>query len=424
MKTAVLSIFIATYAGLLLLPGRKTLIGVLGAAAALATGVLPFREIPYAIDWNVLMMIFGTSGVVMLLIESRATELAADILIERMPNVKWAAVSLAVFAGAVSAFLENVSTLLVVAPIAMAIAARLKFSPVPMLIAIAVSSNLQGAATLVGDPTAIMMAGHAGMNFMDFFAFKGRPGIFFAVELGALASTAWLAFVFRKETGPIDIKRRVDVRDWFPTLLLAAMIAALIAASFIPNKPPATNGFICLAAVCAGVAVETIRSRSPRAAAGALRKADWHTLALLACLFILIAAVVNAGILDDIAMALAGIGGNNVFLLYSIVVWGSVLVSAFVDNIPYVAVMLPVVGVMAREIGVPPHLFYFGLLTGATLGGNMTPIGASTNIAALGILRKHGHEVKFLEFAKIGAPFTLFAVTASYVFIWLVWRNA
>ena len=115
-------------------------------------------------------------------------------------------------------------------------------------------------------------------------------------------------------------------------------------------------------------------------------------------------------------------GSGNLFLLYSIIVWGSVLISAFVDNIPYVATMLPVLTVVTRSMGVEPYLLYFGLLTGATLGGNLTPIGASANITAVGMLKREGHEVSFGDFMRIGVPFTLTAVFVGYVFIWTFWR--
>ena len=114
-------------------------------------------------------------------------------------------------------------------------------------------------------------------------------------------------------------------------------------------------------------------------------------------------------------------GGNNLFLLYTIVVWGSVLISAFVDNIPYVATMLPVLTAVTAALGIEPYLLYFGLLTGATLGGNITPIGASANITAVGLLKKEGYEVSFSDFFRIGIPYTLVAVLAGYLFLWFVW---
>ena len=142
---------------------------------------------------------------------------------------------------------------------------------------------------------------------------------------------------------------------------------------------------------------------------------------LLAGLFIVIGSLTYNGIIDDISQLLVNLGGSNLFLMYSLIVWASVLFSAFIDNIPYVATMLPVVAGIAARMGCDARLLYFGLLVGATLGGNLTPIGASANIAAIGILRKAGYEVKTSEFLRIGVPFTLIAVLAGYLFCWFVW---
>lgn len=145
---------------------------------------------------------------------------------------------------------------------------------------------------------------------------------------------------------------------------------------------------------------------------------DYGTLGL----FVVIGGLTNVGVIDDMAGLIIKYGGNNIFLLYTMVVWGSVLISAFVDNIPYVAAMLPVLTAVTNTLGTEPYLLYFGLLSGATLGGNITPIGASANITAAGLLRKNGYEVSFREFMKIGVPYTLTAVSAGCLYFWLLWR--
>ena len=127
------------------------------------------------------------------------------------------------------------------------------------------------------------------------------------------------------------------------------------------------------------------------------------------------------GVIDAAAGLLAKAGGGNVFLLYTIIVWASVLISAFIDNIPYVATMIPVIAGLAAQLGVDPTPLYFGLLSGATLGGNITPIGALANITAIGILRKEGYEVKNSDFFKIGIPFTLAAIIPAYIYIWFMY---
>ena len=134
----------------------------------------------------------------------------------------------------------------------------------------------------------------------------------------------------------------------------------------------------------------------------------------------MIGGISHEGVIDALAQLLARLGAGNPFLMYTIIVWASVLISAFIDNIPYVATMIPVIAGIAVQMGVDPTAFYFGLLSGATLGGNCTPIGASANITGIGILRRNGHEVSNSDFFKIGIPFTLAAIVPAYILIWVL----
>ncbi len=153
-----------------------------------------------------------------------------------------------------------------------------------------------------------------------------------------------------------------------------------------------------------------------------MKAIDFETIGLLFGLFLVIGGITNMGVIDAAANLLAKLGGGNIFLIYTVVVWASVLLSAFIDNIPYVATMLPVVTGLAQTLGIEPTLLYFGLLSGATLGGNCTPIGASANIAGIGILRREGYEVKTRDFIRIGIPFTFAAVIPAYIFFWVLYR--
>ena len=321
----------------------------------------------------------------------------------------------------VSAFVDNVATVLMIAPVGLAICKKLKISPVPMLLCIAVSSNLQGAATLVGDTTSIMLGGYAKMDFLDFIFMNGKPSIFWAVELGALATVPVIMLLFRKEKGKVELHEVTRVENYFPTFLLVATVALLITASFVPNTPALINGYICLGLFAVGLLHSIGRNKGFSSATAALREIDFKTLLLLGSLFVVIGSLTEAGVIDEISALFVRIGGNNLFLMYSLIVWGSVILSAFIDNIPYVATMLPVVTGIASMMGCSPYVLYFGLLCGATLGGNLTPIGASANIAAIGILQKEGCEVKSKDFFRIGIPFTLTAVVVGYLFTWFVW---
>ena len=308
------------------------------------------------------------------------------------------------------------------APVGLAISKKLNISPVQPILAIAVSSNLQGAATLVGDTTSILLGGHMGLDFMDFFAYRGRPGLFWVVQAGALMTVPVMLFLFRKEKGKLYGAALTPVTDYLPTCLLLGTVLSLIAASFIPNKPEITNGLICMTFFLAGLAAECGRYGTALAK-DVLKAIDYETLALLAGLFLVIRGIERAGIIDDLSHIITGMGGGNLFLTYTIIVWASVLISAFVDNIPYTATMLPVVGGVAAALGVDQTVLCFGLLVGATLGGNLTPVGASANIAACGILRREGYEVSAGQFMRIGVPFTLAAVLTGYVLVWLFYAG-
>ena len=424
MKTVALVIFIAVYALLLLLPKYRAYTALGAALVFIILGIVPLGDILGAIDWNVLMMLAGTMGTVDLFIRSNMPNRLSDRLVAVLPNVKWLIIALALFAGIVSAFVDNVATVLMLAPVGVAIAKKLDISPVEPILAIAVSSNLQGAATLVGDTTSILLAGHMGLDFMDFFVYDGRPGMFWVVEAGALVTVPVMMFLFRKEKGELNGTELTPVTDYLPTWMLLGTVATLIAASFIPNKPDITNGVICVSFFIVGLAIEALRGKvDGKLTLDVLKAIDYETLALLAGLFLVIHGIERAGIIDDLSRIITGLGGGNLFLTYTIIVWASVLISAFVDNIPYTATMLPVVGGVAASLGVDQAVLCFGLLSGATLGGNLTPVGASANIAACGILRKEGYEVSTGQFMRIGVPFTLAAVVTGYVLVWLLFST-
>ena len=412
-------LFAVTYVLMLTFSKYRPYIALASAAVFVITGMLPLNQILPNLDFNVLLMIAGTMGLVALFIESKMPSLLADLIMEKVPNVQMAAVALALFAGVISAFVDNVATVLMIAPVALEICKKLKTNPVPFIIGIAVSSNLQGAATLVGDTTAIMLGSALDMSFMDFFFYDGKPGMFFAVELGAVLSACILAFIFRKEKAPIPkAENRTKVTDYVPTILLVGTIVLLICASFIPNKPDTTNGLICCALLVIGLIYNYLRRNEIAAVVEPLKAIDFETIGLLVGLFLMIGGISNMGVIDALAGLLAQLGGGNVFLMYTIIVWASVIISAFIDNIPYVATMIPVIASLAVEMGCDPTVMYFGLLSGATLGGNCTPIGASANITGIGILRKEGYEVKNGDFFQIGIPFTLAAIIPAYLFIW------
>ena len=424
LKTLAIILFVGMYVCLIAFPKRRAITALIVAAIYVATGILPLREVPTAVDWNVLLMIFGTLLLVDYFIESKMPNLIAEKLMDLAPNVMWVTILMSLFSGLISAFIDNVATLLMVAPVGLAICKKLKINPVPMIISIAVSSNLQGAATLVGDTTSIMLAAkeYANMDFNDFFWMDGRLGIFFAVELGALLTVPIMMILFRKDKEPVEATEKTVVTDYVPSIMMVAHVVLLMGASFIPEKPEITNGMICLICSLIGMAWEYFKDHDADRIKRVVKSLDYDTVLLLTGLFMVIGGVKSIGLVNDLANLIVSVGGQNLFVLFTIVVWGSVLISAFIDNIPYVATMLPILKSVTATLGVNPCLLYFGLLCGATLGGNITPVGASCNIAGVGMLRKEGYEVSFKDFARIGIPFTLAAVIGAYAFLWALWR--
>jgi len=199
---------------------------------------------------------------------------------------------------------------------------------------------------------------------------------------------------------------------------MVLMMLTMAVSSFMPNRPDWTIGGISLAYGAIGL----LWSKVSGFGEIKVRDLDWNAVFLLGGLFVLIGSLTSTGLIADIAALIAGWAKGNSFLAYNIIVWVSVLLSAFVDNIPYTMAMLPVAQMVAISTGTSPYVMMFGLLLGTTLGGNITPIGASANVVAVSLLRKEGYDVPFTEFIKIGLPFTVVAVLAGSLFNWVIWR--
>ncbi|HHT26260.1 MAG TPA: hypothetical protein GXZ82_03280 [Firmicutes bacterium] len=245
--------------------------------------------------------------------------------------------------------------------------------------------------------------------------------MFWIVQAGAVSATFVLLYIFRDHRQQVTIQSTTVVEDYFPTWLLSVMIVLLIVASFVPNTPATINGMICMSLFLVGLIRQMFVSKNTSCMKDALASIDYPTILLLLGLFVMIGGIVEIGLVNDISQMFVKVGSGNIFFIYTLIVWGSALVSAFIDNIPFVATMLPVVSGIASTLGVDPTLLYFGLLSGATLGGNLLPIGSSAGIAGLGILRKEGYEATTKDFLQISVPFDIISVTVAYVLIWVIW---
>ncbi|MCM8790044.1 MAG: SLC13 family permease [Candidatus Omnitrophica bacterium] len=414
-------IFLTSYTLFVFLPKKRTPIALIAAGLLILSRTLSFKEAFFVINWNVMGIFVGTLVIADIFMESRMPAYLAELIVDKAKNTCWAILSICALTGFISAFVENVATLLIVAPIALSLAKKLKINPMNMMIAIAVSSNLQGTATLIGDPPSMLLGGFARMNFMDFFFYKGRPSIFFAVELGAAASFTVLYFIFRRHKEKTQLVAIEKVKSWAPTVILVSLIFSLAFSSFLDTGFSYMAGAICVIFGIISILWEKFINKTP--ISDGLKSLDWETTFFLMGIFILVGCITLTGWIEDISIFLSGCVGQNIFLGYTLLVFISVFFSAFIDNVPFLAAMLPVAISMSARLNINPSLFLFGLLIGASLGGNITPIGASANIVACGLLTKEGYEVKFKDFMKIGFPFTLAAVTAAYLFIWSIWSR-
>jgi len=426
-KFLVLAVFALSYIGVIFFSRHKSYFAGFGAAIIVVlTIVYPSKGDDNAliyllrsINWNVLGIFVGTLIIAEAFIESRVPALIAHQLVSKSKSVGTAILYICIMASLISAFVENVATVLIVAPIALEIADRQKISPVPFLIGIAISSNLQGTATLIGDPPSMILAGYMKITFNQFFILRGKPGIFFAVQIGAIVSFFILFLFYKKYKNPVFDAEKEDVLSWFPTYLIIVMIALLAISSLIDPEFSYLSGAICI--FLGIIASLWFLFKLKITKKDLLKKVDFDTLIFLASIFILIGGLKRAGIMNDIADITVKKLGTNIFVIYTVIVWGSVFISAFIDNVPYITAMIPAVTLMSQRLFISPYLLVFGLLIGACLGGNITHVGASANVVSVAILKRKGYNIGLKEFSRIGLPFTFGATLASYIFVWLIW---
>jgi len=412
------------YALMVIFPQKKSLSAVGAALLMLILGVVsPATAAGELINWNVLMIFVGSLVIAELFIYSRVPAVIADSIVLKSPNVGIAIVAILMMTGIISAFVENVATVLVMAPIALALCKKLELDPTYFMVGLAVMANLQGTATLVGDPPSMIFADFADYGFNDFFVFHGKLSIFFAVQIGMIAGALFFYAYFARRGGEKVAVEKEQVLTWVPTVLLILMIAGLAAASFVYGGISLASGLVVMALALAGIVwYRVVRKVEGRRVWELVKGLDWDTVLFLIGIFVVVGAIGEVGLLDEAADVLNHIVGDNVLLGFVLIVAVSTLITGFVDNVPYIIVMLPVAAEMAAELGLRPELYMFALLIGSCLGGNLTPFGASANVVSIGILKKQGRDCSFGQWLKIGFPFTVFTTIASATFIWLVWR--
>ncbi|MFC1561831.1 SLC13 family permease [candidate division KSB1 bacterium] len=423
-KSIVLAFFIVVYLYLILFKHYRAVAIWTGITGIFLFGIIEPLNLIAFVNWNVIGIFAGTLIIAEFFTYSRVPAFLADFLVGRSKNIGTAMLRVCIMSGFLSIFVENVAVVLIVAPIALEMAKKLKVSPIPVIIGIAVASNLQGTATLIGDPPSMILAGFLRMDFNDFFVYYGRPGIFFAVEFSAIVSFIVLYLFFRSFKQPVGEITRVRVLSWTPTLMLCAMIAGLAVAPVFDREFLWLSGTVCMVAAIAAAAW-SMRKFGGEITFGNLKKYDFDTTLFLAGIFVLVHTFEDVGLVESMSRYLVELLGSGLLVNYLFIVLFSVIVSAVIDNVPFITIMIPVTYQLGRSLTGgegSEYLLVFGLLIGTCMGGNITPIGAAANIVSVGILRKEGYRISFWTFVKIGLPYTIAATAAGALFIWLVWK--
>ena len=373
------------------------------------------------INWNILMIYVGSMIIAALFIYSKVPAIIADRIVSHSPNTGIAVVLILAMTGIISIFVENVATVLVMAPIAMALSKKLKLNPIPFMIGLAVMSNLEGTATLVGDPPSMIFASYSGYNFNDFFVHQGKLSIFFIIQVGMIVGCIFFYCIFGRVKEKAQIEKDTAI-SFVPLVLLLLMIFGLAGISFFSTELGYSSGCFVLGLGIIGLLWYKFSQKKNASELWTLvKELDWETIFFLIGIFVVVGAISETGLLQDFAVFIENLIGGNVFLGFILILAFSVLISGFVDNVPYIIVMLPVAQTLATNIGVAQEIYMFALLVGSCLGGNLTPFGASANIVAMGILKKEGYPVNFGGFLKISAPFTILTTASAAAVLWLIW---
>ena len=373
------------------------------------------------INWNILMIYVGSMIIAALFIYSKVPVIIADKIVSHSPNTGIAVVLILAMTGIISIFVENVATVLVMAPIAMALSKKLNLNPIPFMIGLAVMSNLEGTATLVGDPPSMIFASYSGYNFNDFFVHQGKLSIFFIVQVGMIVGCIFFYCIFGRVKEKAQIEKDTAI-SYVPLYLLLLMIFGLAGISFFSTELGYSSGCLVLGLGIIGLLWYRFSQKKDSKDVWTLvKELDWETIFFLIGIFVVVGAIAETGLLQDFAAFIEKLIGGRIFLGFVLILLFSVIISGFVDNVPYIIVMLPVVQTLAINIGIAQEIYMFALLVGSCLGGNLTPFGASANIVAMGILKKEGHPINFGGFLKISAPFTILTTVAAASVLWLIW---
>ncbi len=414
LKWATLGVFALCFGLILWRKVKISYVAVIGAVVLVAMGAIPVRTAFFeAIDWNVLSIYWGFLMVSIVFAESGVPAYLASFLARHARTEGRSLLAVCALAAFLSAFMHNVGVTLMLAPIGFAMARSAGSSPTTYLISIACSSNVVTTVTMIADPPALIVAEATGMRFFDFYWFQGNLGLGAISVVAVAAGLAALYFVvLRRMRRPIQVATERPAISLLPSLLFVGGIVALGIASYIG----VSIGIIGLGV---GVLSLVLGRRELRKL---LTEFDWDSLVYVVGIFVVVGAVNHVGLLRDLADGLIRLGVSSPALALFFLVWLSVALSSFIDNVPFTILMIPVCTHMAASIGMGSAFpLLYGMLVGTGLGGNLTPVGATANVFACGALEKEGYKVRLREFLKIGALLSLTAVAVAHVLLQLLW---
>lgn len=415
-KWIALGLFVITFALILYRKFNVSFLPLGVAAILILLGITnPADAFLNYVNWDVLTIYWGFEILADAFKESKVPSLIVNRALVRVKKEKYALFSLCILAMGLSTFMANPVVVIILAPLAIEMAEKLKGSLFLYLISLAVSANVVTTVTMISDPPSLILATTTGMSFFDFYWFKGKLGLGTLTIIGILVALSTLFWQFRNLNNRVDIKREEIEVSYSPVILFVLSIIALAA---IPWNNLGAWNHPGIVGIVLGLATLVVWSDYMRRM---LREFDWHSLIFLSGIFIVVATVNDTGLLREFAVWLGNTGIRSPSVYLAIFIWVSVALSSLIDNVPYTIIMIPVCTSVAQALGVNPFPFYFGMLVGTGMGGNLTPAGATANVLACSMLERRGYQIELGKYMTIAVPFSLAAVIAVHILLQLVW---
>ncbi|WP_396447131.1 SLC13 family permease [Actinomadura sp.] len=420
--TAAIVIFVCAYVLIASEKVHRTAVALGGAGLMLLLHITDaegaFFSSDSGIDWNVIFLLLGMMVIVSVLRRTGVFEYVAIWAAKRARGRPYRLmVMLVVLTAFASALLDNVTTVLLIAPVTFLVCKRLALAPEPYLIAEVMASNIGGTATLVGDPPNIIIASRGGLSFNDFLVHLA-PLVLVLLAVFCLLCRWLFRSAFRYDPDlaaeVMALKEREVITD--PRLLAQGLgVLALVIAAFVLH-PVLHYEPSVVALLGAGLLVAATKVTTEEA----LSEVEWPTLVFFAGLFVMVGGLVETGVIGDVSKAAADATEGRLGAAAMLLLWASAVLSAIVDNIPYVATMSPIVADLVQQHpGEQGHVLWWALALGADLGGNATAIGASANVVVLGIAARNGTPISFWRFTRYGIVVTLITVALCVPYLWL-----